>query len=98
MEDKIDEILNRLSDSSASRGWLDCKSGSEDTHPRNDLVAIAKASFKNLLLEARIHERNLELIVVEGVQKLNGVEATVKLSTLKAQHQKRLKELQELIK
>ena len=45
---RLDKIIDQLSDSSASRGWLDCKSGSEDTHPRNDLVDIAKQAITSL--------------------------------------------------
>ena len=49
--ERLDEIIDQLSDSSASRGWLDCKSGSEDTHPRNDLVDIAKQAITSLIKE-----------------------------------------------
>lgn len=48
---RLDKIIDQLSDSSAARGWLDCKSGSEDTHPRNDLVDIAKQSLTSRIKE-----------------------------------------------
>ena len=62
---RLDKIIDQLSDSSAARGWLDCKSGSEDTHPRNDLVDIAKQSLtsriKELVAEAKPEKLNDEV-------------------------------------
>lgn len=50
----IDKILDELSDASASRGWLDCKSGSENTYPRNDLVSIAKKAIKQEIIKGQL--------------------------------------------
>lgn len=58
---ELGEILDSLSDSSASRGWLDCKSGSEDTHPRNDLVQIAKSKLTKYI-EQEIKKARIEAV------------------------------------
>lgn len=49
--ERLDKIIDQLSDSSAARGWLDCKSGSEDTHPRSDLTSSAKQAITSLIKE-----------------------------------------------
>jgi len=63
--ERLDEILDQLSDSSASRGWLDCKSGSEDTHPRNDLIDIAKQALNSLIKELVAEARPEKHLVQE---------------------------------